>query len=1666
MPFYTVDDVDALFPTKTPRGFGRRVADTAEAVGDTLVGIGGATGRAAFRTVEGLTGALEATYGQLSGNFQRNAPEFRRRLRTASENLFPYSEAAQKAEREGRQLSSPAWMAEHGADIVADLGAMLYGAKVGGTRAGMAVAGAQTGLSTRNESYDRLRAKGYDEDSASFMATTEGLLAGGTTAIVSKLPLDMLKRVPNTVRKTVWQSAAAQIKELVASGAAEGAEEVIEGATNDLVQAVMEKDPKALEGFWQRRKIEGVLGAIAGGGVRGTVGAQQFAADYSAKAADRRMETAIDEAKRLFMEGDMDALYKLGENPNPTRSDLEAAGFDVGKLKLNKGERAEVAGWFSPENRAIIDEYVRESLVEPPQEPPVPGTAMVPVPQEEAPAVPGREAVVQPETPPVIPLPQGPQAVLPAPTKEEAAGGSLIQDPLMPAVYQSLQETGGVDRLKSQLQQQWEMEDQQAGQKRARFGRRGQPAQLAGASPVTPLTPDRAETLARIDQIAQSIQVSGGQRAMPQILEQTEQQGRPYEQPAGPEAAPGPVQGALPGPTWAAPVEAAPSQPPPGPAGVLGLVDAAIRPGRTVDSRAAADAAASQLAAMGVTKADAIQALRAQWAAEDTQTKAAQRARQQEKHPTALGARVVKPITSPKMTQGRKTILRKVSKVLGDIEARMADQAIATIPQPAPAAQTAPETPAAQTPPASTAKTAVSPQRDIGITAWVQGQLRSRGRMPEFMFEAQRKARGFKKSETMKAALLANDVISAAREGFGRGKGEALTADDEAKIDNVLQGVAQPESLPEVLRAPVAKLRAHADSLSSAVEAMLRDQLAKDPENEGLARLIETVVAHRGTYLHRSYKAFNEKGYEPTEEAREAFRQHLASEFPDALPNQIENEINFILKAARESGNIVNFLGSKNIGSKDTDTLKRRHTEEELPEVYRKFLGQYNDLNNYGQTITKVANLVAQHNFLTDVRKQGLGTFFFEPGDPNIPPDADTEISAKGNASMEPLDGLRTFPEIAEAMKVETVAAQERNPLANAFFAFEGLARKSKTVWSVKTQVRNIASNPLLLLANGQFPGTTEAAADFHRAMQVALAKANQSIETKDGKDVDPTLRKELEDAVKYLVIGESVDLGMIQDMPHWESKWASNVWSTAESVLGKQGALKAKQVLSAPDRLYAWSDDIFKYYQWVREIKTYSKAHPEWTEEQVKTKAAQIVRDTQPNYSMLGPLAQKFRNTPFGPFIAFRAEAFRNFHNRMSLIQEEWNDPALRGMAAKRFAGQVSSLAAWSAAAAVVARFLSGVDKETEESLREFVAPWSKNATWLNFGKNKRGNYMFIDTSALDPQAFYGDAFRAFMRGDDMWESSMGAIGELFEPFLGRQLVTDKLLDISRNTTETGGKVWDDGDPPGTKAWKAFMHVADAATPGTVTSMMDVWKGYQGRVSTGGKEYDARNELIGTFAGMRPTEIKIPQSLKWNGRALNKKLNSAEYDFTQAATNEGYVSQDELQAAYDESETNRRTHFQALEKQIAAARKFETDDNIKAALKDGGITESIIDDAMAGKYTPAIPGDIATIKKMGTVATEEHRALLSEALIKRIGSRADTATDIPRTSEKRQQVESAWKDLRDNDIGVEDAVGALRRKWLKEAEGRPLFTKARATKLARLGLNMQQIKAVLLGER
>jgi hypothetical protein len=673
-------------------------------------------------------------------------------------------------------------------------------------------------------------------------------------------------------------------------------------------------------------------------------------------------------------------------------------------------------------------------------------------------------------------------------------------------------------------------------------------------------------------------------------------------------------------------------------------------------------------------------------------------------------------------------------------------------------------------------------------------------------------------------------------------------------------------------------------------------------------------------------------------------------------------------------------------------------------------------------------------------------------------------VAAEGSKSLEPLNGLRTFPEIAEAMKVATVASQERNPLMNAFFAFESLARKSKTVWSIKTQVRNIASNPLLLAANGHFAIGADEVRDFSRALKVAAVSARQAIATEGGVDVDPTLRAEWLEALKYGVIGENVDLGLIQDMPHWERQVGAKVWSTVESALGQNVTLKAKNAISAPDKWYAWSDDIFKHYQWLREIDIYSKAHPEWSLERVKTKAAQIVRDTQPNYSMLSPLVKKFRNTPFGPFIAFRAEAFRNFHNRMSLIQEEWADPALRGMAAKRFVGQSASLAAWSTAAAVVARFISGVDKETEDSLREFVAPWSKNATWINLGKNAKGNYTFIDTSAMDPQAFYGDALRAFTREGDVWGGSVKALQELFEPFLGEQLVTSKAIDLLRNTTANGSKVWDEGDPAGTRATKMFMHLADAINPGTFTSMNDFWKGLQGRVSTGGREYNSTTELVGTFTGMRPTEIKIPQSLKWTGRALNKKLNSAEYDFTQAATNEGYISQGELQAAYDESETNRRTHFQSLEKQIQAARKFETDDNIKKALKEGGIEETLIDDAMAGRYSPSVPGDIATMRKMSTVATEEHKAAIADAMVKRVGSRAETATTIGRTTETKEKAQSAWKELADNQIGVEEIVGALRTKWAAESKGKPLFTKSRATKLARLGLNMQQIQAVLNG--
>lgn len=603
-------------------------------------------------------------------------------------------------------------------------------------------------------------------------------------------------------------------------------------------------------------------------------------------------------------------------------------------------------------------------------------------------------------------------------------------------------------------------------------------------------------------------------------------------------------------------------------------------------------------------------------------------------------------------------------------------------------------------------------------------------------------------------------------------------------------------------------------------------------------------------------------------------RQEEAEEKYDLSAEEVEGLINYMIY---DPGAPTGLLKGPKLGSKDLGILKKRG--EIAPEI-RALLGEYSDpLLNYARTMTKMVNIINKHKFLAEVRDLGKGKFLFEKPTGKY----HTKLASDASKTMAPLNGLYTTPEIAKAF--EEFNESEAVPgYLKAYMSINGAIKYSKTVGSITTHARNIVGNLAFAMMNGHF--------------RVGNVKNINAVLANLGTDKEG-LREKYKEYLKYGVVGESTHEGDLRNIVND----VIGKKTVIDNVMGEQSSGVVKKGLNAIGALYGAEDDIFKIYAFENEMQRYKKARPEWTEEQLKQNAADIVRNTYPTYSMVPKIVKAFRHNPFvGAFVSFPAEVIRTTYNVVGLVKKELADPETRSIGIERLAGVMAGATATSLASGY-SMWSNGLDDEDDEDMRKFVAPWSKNSQFI-YLSDEKGVYRMIDLGYSDPHSYLKRPLIALLKGDDLTKSSMEAVGEILGPFIGEELLTSKLIDVARNQKKNGGEVYNANTSIGDQSADIFRYMAEAAMPGTVSSGQRIYKGIQGQVNPRtGKKYSVEDELLFAFTGQKIETQDVSQALQYRLYDAAENIQSAERIYKSVKSSKGTITDKELEAAKEKSE-------------------------------------------------------------------------------------------------------------------------------------------------------------------
>jgi hypothetical protein len=662
------------------------------------------------------------------------------------------------------------------------------------------------------------------------------------------------------------------------------------------------------------------------------------------------------------------------------------------------------------------------------------------------------------------------------------------------------------------------------------------------------------------------------------------------------------------------------------------------------------------------------------------------------------------------------------------------------------------------------------------------------------------------------------------------------------------------------------------------------------------AEMAQTIKDNLGQYLTRSYKIYDRANWkkEVENEVKQKAINLLKSQYREMaqeisnkegipLDEVLNNLVNNRLDEMLTTEGANNFITGSKLGSKDLSVLKER---QDIPIEIRMLLGEYSDpALNYAKTVLKLSSLAANHKFLTEIKKTGMGVYFFEKNDPRRPADFNTMIAAEGSESMNPLNGLYTTKEIADAFMAQP---SELGKVWKTFMKFQSSVRWLKTIGSVATHIKNVFGNLGFIWINAHVDPKE-------------VGKAFMTVKNDFSKGTNQQRRDKMNNYISLGIVKQSAGLGEIMDMfkdADWDTAMASRLSNQKLGLIGKAKRIFMQKKKWLED-IYQAEDDFFKIVAYEHELSRYSKAmfdknKSELTEEElteVNKVVTEIVKNTYPTYDRIPEAVKMVRRAPFiGNFVSFQAESYRTAFNTIALAKDELasDNNKIKTIGALRIAGAttyLSAKSAWLASFSMAAGTgLTGLvgylfDDEDEEQkdkdIRKFVAPWSKKSDLL-IRSAGNGKIKYIDFSSSDPHGGMKKVMNAFFLGETTIDGFSEGIAETFAPFIGEDMTVEALLALKNNKDKYGNPIYNTEESLYDQSEKVLSYMYKLVEPGTFSSIRRGWEAE-----------DKTNELVANITGFRTYDVDINKQFGYAMKDYSARIKNAKNIYNSAYYNE-----------------------------------------------------------------------------------------------------------------------------------------------------------------------------------
>jgi hypothetical protein len=598
-------------------------------------------------------------------------------------------------------------------------------------------------------------------------------------------------------------------------------------------------------------------------------------------------------------------------------------------------------------------------------------------------------------------------------------------------------------------------------------------------------------------------------------------------------------------------------------------------------------------------------------------------------------------------------------------------------------------------------------------------------------------------------------------------------------------------------------------------------------------------------------------------------------------------------------------------------------------------------------------------------------------------------------------------------------------------------SQMAKTILSIPTHLRNLISAGMFTVANGTIAEPTF----FKNAVKGFKGSGVFKLGPKS-----PEMQKLYQELLELGVVNSQVQIGDLTAL--FKDVIQSGDQFVSPDTILKSFFKKMKKVGSFLQGKYVAEDDAFKITNFLTELErlkigrakqlNIKRADLDATlddavELELKQKAADIVKNTVPNYAYVGSAVKTSRVLPIGNFMSFPSEMIRTTagigkqalselrHSRPTrgsnigpmVFDIEANafvknDNPMYATGMKRIAGMTTALTAVPIGLTEGMKALYDVTEDEMSALRQFVPEWSKNSTLLPM-RDDDGTLRYIDFSHSNVYDVIGRPFRTLLNNvlraqesDDVLlrgfrDGIIEASGEIMNPFISESIWTEAMTDIvvRNGRTNEGRLLYTDETPFGDKLSIQFLHLGEALAP-SYKQYQRIGQAAFGTPTKRGDELEIGPEL-GGLMGFRAIKIDPLESMGFKIAEYQTGIRNARREFTGGyfgLLRGGPIKANDIIERFFVSNQARFNVQKEMYRNLNSANILGVEDNaLRRTFKERQLSDDSFRQLKDGRFDPYFPskdiedrfkeiardlGDIDVFKEVKPILREMNRDLKS----------------------------------------------------------------------------------------